>query len=112
MDMLHISALSIMTHIGIHAWEQRILQQVVLDIRIPMDLTTCKNELENTIDYDKLARNVTALVEATPFALIETLAETVALHIKDEFQVSELTLTVSKPQAIKNAGNVSVTITR
>ena len=112
MDMLHISALSIKTHIGIHAWEQRILQQLLLDIRIPTDLTKCNNQLENTIDYDQLSQRVTAFVESTTYTLIETVAESVAQFIKDEFHIAELTLSVSKPHAIKNAGNVSVTITR
>ena len=112
MDILHISELSIMTHIGIHAWEQRILQQLQLDIRIPIDVTTCNNQLENTIDYDKLCQRVTGFIESNTYTLIETVAENVAQLIKDEFHVSQLTISVSKPHAIKNAGNVCVTINR
>ena len=111
-DILHISALSIMTHVGEHAWEQRILQQLLLDIKIPTDLTKCNNQLENTIDYAKLSQRVTAFVESNAYTLIETVAETVAQFIKDEFKVTQVTLTVSKPHAIKNASNVSVTINR
>jgi dihydroneopterin aldolase len=44
--------------------------------------------------------------------LIETVAENVAKLIKDEFLVKELTISVSKPHAIKNAGNICVTINR
>jgi len=112
MDMLHISGLSIMTHIGVHAWEQRILQQLLLDIHIPTDLTTCNNQLDNTIDYDQLSQQVTAFIESTPHTLIETVAESVAQYIKTEFHVNEVTISVSKPHAIKNASNVTVTITR
>ncbi len=111
-DTLHISALSIMTHIGVHAWEQRILQQLLIDIRITIDVTTCKNQLTNTIDYDQLCQRVTTFVESTPFTLIETVAETVATLLKDEFSVKELIISVSKPHAIKNAGNICVTIHR
>ncbi len=112
MDMLHISALRIMTHIGVHAWEQRILQPLLLDIKIPVDLSTCNDTLANTIDYDTLSSRVTTLVESNAFILIETVAETVAEFIKKEFHIKELTLSVSKPNAIKNAGNVSITIER
>jgi len=112
MDMLHISALRIMTHIGVHAWEQRILQPLLLDIKIPVDLSTCNDTLANTIDYDALSSRVTTLVESNAFVLIETVAETVAECIKKEFHINALTLSVSKPNAIKNAGNVSVTIER
>lgn len=112
MDMLQITALSIKTHIGIHAWEQRILQQLLLDIRIPMDFTTCNNQLANTLDYDQLCQHVTTFVESNTFALIETVAESVAGLIKDKFFVKELSISVSKPHAIKNAGNICVTINR
>ncbi len=112
MDTLHISALSIMTHIGIHEWEQRILQQLLVDIRIPIDVTACNNQLANTIDYDQLCQRVTTFVETTSFSLIETVAEHVAQLIKTEFQVNELSVSVSKPHAIKNATNICVTINR
>lgn len=112
MDTLHISALSIMTHIGIHEWEQRILQQLLLDIRISVDVATCNDELANTIDYDQLCQRVTTFIETNHFSLIETVAEKVAQLIKTEFQVNDLSVSVSKPHAIKNAGNVCITINR
>ena len=111
-DTLRISALCINTHIGVHAWEQQILQKLLLDISIPVDVSTCNNELSNTIDYDALCQSVTAFVESNAFTLIETVAEQVAALIKARFNVAQLTVTVSKPHAIKNAGNICVTISR
>jgi len=112
MDTLQISALSTMTHIGIHDWEQRILQQLLIDIHIPIDIANCNNQLSNTIDYDQLCQRVTTFVESNTFSLIETVAEKVVQLIKDEFQVKQLTVSISKPHAIKNAKNICVTITR
>lgn len=112
MDMLQIKALSANTHIGVHAWEQRILQQVLLDIDLHLDLTTCKNELTNTIDYDQLCQRVTVFIESNAFTLIETMAEQVAQLIKEEFHIDKLSVRVSKPHAIKNADNVCVTVNR
>lgn len=112
MDILQISSLSTMTHIGVYAWEQRILQQLLLDIRIPLDVAACNNQLSRTIDYDQLCQRVTTFIESNTFTLIETVAENVAQLIKDEFQVKELTISVAKPHAIKNAGNICVTINR
>ena len=112
MDKLDITALRVDTHIGIHAWEQRILQRLLIDISIAHDFSTCDNQLANTIDYDQLCQQVTTLLTANSFTLIETVAETVAELIKNEFKVTEVTVRVSKPDAIKNAGNICVTITR
>jgi dihydroneopterin aldolase len=112
MDLLQITALSTKTYIGVHAWEQRLLQSLLIDIRIQLDLKTCNNQLENTIDYDKLCQCVTTFVESNRFTLIETVAENIAQLIKTEFNVGKLTISVSKPHAIKNASQITVTINR
>lgn len=111
-DTLHISGLSVSARIGVHEWEQRIAQKLLLDIRIPVDLSTCNNQLANTIDYDALCQCVTTFVESNAYTLIETVAEHVAKLIKETFNVAQLTVTVCKPNAIKNAGNVCIMVSR
>jgi dihydroneopterin aldolase len=113
MDQLEIIALRTKTHIGVHAWEQRILQDLVFDIYIPIENMLCLDKLEHTIDYDALCQAVVAFVEARSFKLIETVAESVATLIKTEFpRVTTLTIRVSKPHAVPAAGNIGITITR
>lgn len=111
-DHLQITALSTKTRIGVHDWEQRILQQLLLDIRIPYDFSNCEDDLAKTLDYDLLCQRVTTFVESHSFKLIETVANEVAAFLLKEFPIKTLSLTVSKPHAIKNAGLISVTITR
>lgn len=111
-DSLHISALRIETHIGVHAWEQRILQTLLLDIKIPMDISTCNDELTNTVDYATLCQVVTQYVESNTFLLIETVGANVAKLIQDTFKINQLSISVSKPHAIKNAGNICITVNR
>ena len=113
MDILEISALKIKAKIGVHPWEQRILQDLVLDITLPIDCTRCHDRLENTIYYDFLCREITTFFETNHFALIETAAEAVAAFIKKLLpNIPSLTLRISKPHAIANAGNISVRICR
>jgi dihydroneopterin aldolase len=112
MDMLNITGLNIMTHIGVHDWEKRILQPLSFDIQIPIDTKNCDDKLAKTIDYDKLCKAVTQFVEGCAFELIETVADKIALFIKEKFNINQLTITVTKPYAIKNATKISVTVTR
>ena len=113
MDVLEITALRTKTRIGVHAWEQRILQELVLDIHIPIDCTSCNDNLANTIDYDALCQHVSTFIESNAFTLIETVAEQVAALIKTTFPlVTTLTVRVSKPHAIPMAGNISITVSR
>lgn len=112
MDCLQITALAVATRIGVYAWEQQILQQLFIDISIPADFKTTEDDLAKTIDYEKLCQVVSGYVEAHSFQLIETVANNVALLIKEKFAVNQLTISVSKPHAVKNASNIKVTVTR
>ncbi len=111
-DILHITGLTIKTRIGIHEWEQRILQVLLIDIRIDIDLSACNNRLENTMDYDALCQRVTTFVESQNFSLIETVAEQVAELIKEDIKVTKVMVSVSKPHAVKNATNISIIVNR
>ncbi len=112
MDNLHIRGLTVATHIGVHAWEQQILQRLSLDITIPADFSACEDKLDKTTDYDKLCQRITHYVETNAFQLIETVADNVARLIKQEFNIEQVTVAVSKPYAIKNAADIRITVTR
>ncbi|MBA2655877.1 MAG: dihydroneopterin aldolase [Tatlockia sp.] len=112
MDFLNIKGLAVATRIGVYAWEQQISQRLLLDISIPADFKACEEQLDRTIDYDKLCQLVTSYVEANAFQLIETVADRVAVLVKAEFKLNEITVIVSKPAAIKNAANIQVSVTR
>lgn len=112
MDLLEIQGLHVKTRIGICPWEQNVLQSLLVDISIPSDFTACNDNLANTIDYAQLCEQVTTYLELNRFQLIETVGQQLIELIQREFKVSKLTLRISKPHAIKNASNVSVTFTR
>lgn len=111
-DFLRIHALKMMAQIGVHAWEQQIKQQLSLDIQIEVNCRQCNEQLSQTVDYAAICDLVIDYVENTSFLLIETVAEKVAELLKKTFAIQALTLTVSKPHAIKQADNISITITR
>jgi 7,8-dihydroneopterin aldolase/epimerase/oxygenase len=110
MDYLRIEGLRIETRIGIHDWEKKINQVLLLDIEIPSDFSQTNDTLKNAIDYDALCQHVTELVESNAFNLIETVAHLVLASIQKTFKIKALTIRVSKPHAISNAKNISVEI--
>jgi dihydroneopterin aldolase len=108
MDSLHIKALKVSTKVGVHAWEQRISQSLLIDLTIAMDFSACPDNLANTLDYDLLCQTVTEFVQSKSFQLIESVANSVVALIQQEFKVKQITVAVSKPHAIKNAELVQV----
>lgn len=112
MDTLNIQALNVSAQIGVHAWEQRIKQQLLIDIAIPSDFSACQDNLTNTVDYDALCQKVTHFVESKAFQLIESVADNVAKFIQEEFKITKLRVAVTKPHAVKNAGLIQVIVER
>lgn len=110
-DLLEICGLIVSTRIGIHAWEQRILQPLELDIRIPLDLSQFQHRLSDTLDYDAICQAVIALLENGSFGLIESVAEHVATLLREQFHVQTATITVNKPHAVKQAKGIKITRT-
>jgi dihydroneopterin aldolase len=111
-DTLIINNLSIHATIGVHEWEQKIKQQLLLNITIPYDFSMCDDSLENVIDYDGLCQRVTTFIQSGVFKLIETVANQVAQLILQEYSVQEVMVEVTKPHAVANAGIIKVSVTR
>lgn len=112
MDKLDITGLRVSTTIGVFAWEQQIKQRLVIDLTLTGDFSNCQDQLSHTIDYDHLCQRITTHVESNTFALIETVAEQIVQLIQQEFRVERFSVRVSKPSAISNAANVSITLER
>ncbi|QBR83611.1 dihydroneopterin aldolase [Legionella israelensis] len=112
MDHLEITGLSVTTCIGVYTWEQRISQRLLIDIKIPANYKNCKDAITDMLDYSEICKQVMEFVQSRTFQLIETVANEVARLIKENFKVNEVTVSVSKPHAVKCAMNVKVTVAR
>lgn len=114
MDTIYIEGLKIDALIGIHAWEQDTRQKLVIDIEIGWDISDAaqSDDISFACNYASISECVTTFVESSHFQLIETLAEQTAQLVLKEFSMPNLKLRVSKPGALSNAENVSVSIER
>jgi len=113
MDKLYISELRVPCHIGVHAWEQKIKQTLILDIELRVDLSKAAQsaQLADTVDYSSLIQRIKALLTQS-FALIETVAEVVASAVLEEPAVFAVTVKVAKPSISSELKTVAVEITR
>lgn len=113
MDKLYISELRIPCHIGVHPWEQKIKQTLILDVELRLDLSKAaqSDQLADTVDYFALIQKIKALLNQS-FALIETVADVVANAVLQEPAVFEVTVKVAKPSISSELKTVAVEITR
>lgn len=114
MDTVSIQELKVTAVVGAHAWERKITQTLLVDLEFaaPVAGPAQSDNLADAIDYDAVAAQVTAWIEAREAQLIETLAEGVAQLMQEQFLVPWVKLTVWKPGAVPAARRVGVTIER
>jgi dihydroneopterin aldolase len=113
-DIIFLHGLTVECTIGFIDWERLVKQTVVLDLELPVDCRNAalRDEVEDTLDYKKVAKRVIAFVEASQFKLVETLAHRLALLVLEEFGIAWIRLSVNKPGAIRGSRDVGVSIER
>ena len=114
MDKIFIHALKTETIVGIFDWERQVKQTVVMDIAFSADIrkAATSDSIDVTLNYKGVAKRVLAFVDESNFHLVETLAERIAMLILEEFGVSWVSVTLSKPGAIRGSRDVGVTLER
>jgi 7,8-dihydroneopterin aldolase/epimerase/oxygenase len=114
MDKIFIHALKTETIVGIFDWERQVKQTVVMDIEFSADIAKAalSDSIDDTLNYKGVAKRVLAFVDESSFHLVETLAERIAMLILEEFGVSWVSITLSKPGAIRGSRDVGVMLER
>ena len=114
MDKIKLTELTVNTVIGIWDWEKRNPQKVVFDIEMSTDINKASksDSIKDALDYKAVSKRVKQYALENQFDLIEALADKVAEIILNEFEVSWVKLTISKPYAIRDSKNVSLMIER
>lgn len=114
MDKIFIHDLQIETIIGVLPHERTQKQPILINLEISTDIRpAAKSEnVKDAIDYSAIAQRITEFVSQSKFQLLETLAEKIAEIVLTEFNVKQLRLQLSKPQAIANAKSAGVIIER
>jgi dihydroneopterin aldolase len=114
MDIVYIQSLRIDTVVGVHAWEQRAPQALVLDVEMAFDNRLAGNSgaLADTFDYAAISGRLDQFLASGRWHLIETIAERCCELLRDEFGARRIVLRVAKPDAVPAAASVGVRIER
>ncbi len=113
-DTVFIRNLVVETIIGIHPRERTTLQTVLVSLEVQNETATAAahDDIAHAVDYAALAERVRTFVAQAEFQLIETLAESIAALVLDDFAVTQVSVEVQKPDAIANTETVGVRIQR
>ncbi|MFC0820807.1 dihydroneopterin aldolase [Moraxella marmotae] len=113
-DIVFIQGLQINTLIGVYSWERAIKQQLIIDAEMVCDMSRAilDDDVAHVINYKTVCEDMERLCHEIQAELIETLADKIAEYVLTHYPCSQITLTIHKPNAIKQAASVGVKIVR
>lgn len=112
-DQIHIKDLLLRTIIGIKPDERVKRQDVLLNITLHTDHSAAmSDDIEDTVNYATLNKQIIKLVEGSQFFLIEKMALEIAKICLVDNRVKRAIVTVEKPGALRFARSVGVTVDR
>ena len=113
-DRILIKDLLLRGIVGVNEDERHKRQDILLNLELVTDVLAAgeSDRIEDAINYRTVAKRLIAMVEESDFFTVEKLATEIARLIVTEFPVTEVTVTVEKPGALRFARSVGVTITR
>ena len=114
MDKVFLKGLHTTPVIGIYDWEREIRKDVYIDLVMATDIVKAAStdDIQFALNYKSISDRVVEFANDSSFGLIETLAEKVAAIVREEFDVSWVSVTVHKPGAIDIANDLGVSIER
>lgn len=114
MDIVFIEELTVITTIGVYDWEQTIRQKLVFDVGLAWDnrKAALSDDVADCLSYADVSEAIIKHVEPNQFALVERVAEEVAMMLMDKFNSPWVRIKVSKPGAVAHAKSVGVQIER
>jgi len=100
-DLIRLCNMQFYGRHGVNAEEQVLGQRFEVDVDLQVDTrpAALQDDLRLTINYAQVYKAVKQIVEEERFALIETLAETIAMHIGRQFAPESVRVCVRKPHA-------------
>ncbi len=114
MDTVYLQGLEVEAIIGIHGWERQLPRPLIFDLELGVDTreAASSDRVRDAVDYAAVAERVTAIARELQPGLLETLAETVARRLFEEFPVQQLRIRINKPGAVAKVKAVGVQIER
>lgn len=114
MNRIYIRDLTVRCVIGAFPEERNVRQDVLINIEMVCDFGAAAetDALEDTVNYKTINKRIVAMVEASDFHLIETMAERIAEICLGAKGVQGVRVTVDKPGALRFARSVAVEVER
>lgn len=106
---IRIKNLHLQPVIGVYEHERITQQDLLVNIEAEYDARQAmeSDNLKDALDYDTIKSQIIALVDDSRFRLIERMAGQIMEILMADDRITEATVEIDKPSAIKEADSVS-----
>lgn len=110
--LLKLKNLRLKTIIGIHAWENDIDREIIINIEIKLSEqpVIASQNIEDTIDYDTITTQIKNLISHNRFGLIETMTKAILDKIMEDERIQRCKVEIDKVGAIESLESASITL--
>lgn len=111
---LFVERLTLDVDIGVHRYEQRTTQPVIIDLELTLDPPEqdIADNPDNVVRYDDIVFALKDKLAAGHINLIETLADQIFELCFQDSRVRAATVRIEKPQALEDADHAAIEISR
>ncbi|HEX8076469.1 MAG TPA: dihydroneopterin aldolase [Chthoniobacterales bacterium] len=112
-DEVHIAGLEVRGHIGVPDGERAAAQRLSFDITFwpTRPFSDLNDDIGRAVNYATVCEEAKKFVEARRDKLVETVANALALHLLEAFEIRKITVELRK-YILPETEYVSVTVTR
>jgi dihydroneopterin aldolase len=112
-DCVRIQELEVRAHIGVPDAERASAQRLTFNVMIwpARPIQDLHDDIGRAVDYARVCADLQNFVEERRDKLIETLADAVATHLLEAFEIRKITIELRK-YILPETKFVSVTVTR
>lgn len=110
--ILKIKNLKLTTILGIHAWEQDIDREIIINLEIEGDFKRSleSDNIEDTVDYDTISSQIKNLIASKRFKLIEKMAQELLNQVMEDQRITRCKIEVDKVGALDFVDSASITL--
>ena len=114
-DTIRVRNLEVDCIVGVYPEEREQLQPLIIDIEVDLDTREAAHDetIRHTVDYARLTREISFVLENARFQLLETAAEALARTVLSAFEATQaVRVTLEKPSALPGPTRPSLSIRR
>ena len=104
--------IELLCKIGVYEHERRNPQRVIINLKLILsnELSPKNDKIDETLNYDIVYRKIKDITSSQHFNLVETLANQIFKNLKSLNKVSDLTVSVAKPDIYEDCNEVGYEI--